>query len=151
MPLYEGVEKELRDHIQELFNSGKPPIMVIGKLTDKQFKDINTHRKAEGLPELENAEILYIGRHHYESRSSDGYNADDLFKQIEHGLSADSEFKKNPRRPHGTVLNNPNARNDGYGNSVYDNAVLELTARKPRAELYSVIPKNDRIKPSDQN
>lgn len=151
MPLYENVEEELREHIQKLFDSERPNILAIGKLTDEQLSAINVYRKAESLPELENEEVLYIGRHHYESRSNDGYNADDLFKQIEHGLSEDSEFKKNPRKPHGTVLNNPNGRNDGYGNVVYDNAVLELTARKPRAELYSVIPKNDKIKPNNKN
>ena len=34
-------------------------------------------------------------------------------------------------------------RDDGYGKQVRDHAVLELTARKPRVELFSVIPKGD--------
>lgn len=125
-------------------------MMVIGELTEKQFEDINAHRKEEELHALESREIVYIGRHHFESRSSDGYTASDLFVQIKNGLNEEAHFKVNPRRPHGTVLNNPNQRDDGYGNSVYDNAVLELTSRKPRAELYSVIPKGDKIKPKDK-
>ena len=42
-----------------------------------------------------------------------------------------------------TALKNPVQRNDGYGNNVNDLGILELTQRKPRAELFSVIPKGD--------
>jgi hypothetical protein len=45
-------------------------------------------------------------------------------------------------------MQNPNARDDGYGNQVFDRAVFEMTAKKPRAELYSVIPKGDKLKPN---
>ncbi|WP_293730808.1 hypothetical protein [uncultured Actinobacillus sp.] len=48
-----------------------------------------------------------------------------------------------------TALENPHQRHDGYGNLVNDRAILELTAKKPRAELFSVIPKGDSIKPND--
>jgi hypothetical protein len=46
-----------------------------------------------------------------------------------------------------TALDSVARREDGYGNMVRDRAVLELTQRKPRAELYSVIPKGDTNKP----
>lgn len=46
-----------------------------------------------------------------------------------------------------TALERATHRADGYGNMVRDRAVLELTQRKPRAELYSVIPKGDTNKP----
>jgi hypothetical protein len=46
-----------------------------------------------------------------------------------------------------TALEAGERRNDGYGNMVRDRAILELTQRKPRAELYSVMPKGDTIKP----
>ena len=62
-------------------------------------------------------------------------------------MSSEAEFYKDPRKPHATALINNTPRNDGYGNQVNDLAVLELTSRKPRAELYSVIPKGDDNKP----
>jgi len=33
---------------------------------------------------------------------------------------------------------------------VMDEAIFELTTRKPKAELYSIVPKGDRIKPKRQ-
>nr|AKN38780.1 hypothetical protein [Vibrio splendidus] len=39
-------------------------------------------------------------------------------------------------------------RLDAYGNTIIDNGILELMSRKPKAELFSVIPKGDKIKPS---
>lgn len=48
-----------------------------------------------------------------------------------------------------TGILNPQLRPDGYGNQVRDLAVLELYARRPKAELLSVIPKGDAIKPKD--
>ena len=46
-----------------------------------------------------------------------------------------------------TALKNKTARNDRYGNQVCDEAVFELTLRRPKAELFSVIPKGDKSKP----
>jgi hypothetical protein len=43
-----------------------------------------------------------------------------------------------------TALHAARDRADGYGCMVRDMAVFELSARKPRVELYSVIPKGDR-------
>lgn len=148
MPLYEGIEEALKRHLESIRNGGKPPVISIGELTIIQHDAINIHRNAEGLPPLESREVLYLGRHHYNSRVSDGYLISDLLKQIESGLSAESIFKKDERKPHGTVLVNPNDRDDGYENKVNDNAVLELTARRPKAELFSIIPKGDRNKPN---
>ena len=42
-----------------------------------------------------------------------------------------------------TALRACRTREDGYGKHVCDHAVFELTARKPRVELFSVIPKGD--------
>ncbi|TAM49722.1 MAG: hypothetical protein EPN57_25020 [Paraburkholderia sp.] len=42
-----------------------------------------------------------------------------------------------------TTVQSTVLRDDGYGAMVRDEAVLELYARKPRAELFSVIPKGD--------
>ncbi|WP_256205946.1 MULTISPECIES: hypothetical protein [unclassified Pseudomonas] len=50
---------------------------------------------------------------------------------------------------HMTALRSTIGRNDGYGNEIYDEAIFELTARKPKAELYSIVPKGDRNKPKN--
>lgn len=151
MPLYEGMKVVLKQHLETIQNGGKPPVIAIGELTESQHDEINVHRAAEQLPPLESREVVYMGRHHYNSRvTEDGYLIHDMLQQIESGLSQDSVFKKNNQKPHGTVLVNPNPRADGYGNHVNDNAVLELTTRKPRAELFSVIPKGDANKPKKQ-
>lgn len=88
-----------------------------------------------------------MGRHHYTSRSADGYTIEDMIEQIKNSMSPFAEFHKDPKKPHATALINNTPRNDGYGNQVNDLAILELTSRKPRAELFSVIPKGDLNKP----
>ena len=50
-----------------------------------------------------------------------------------------------------TTLENPLGRADGYGNTVHDRAVFECTTKKPRAELFSVMPKGDSRKPIMKN
>lgn len=91
------------------------------------------------MPALEQNEILYIGRHHYESRVvRDGCNIDDLLKQIESTLSDKSRVIMAQRM---TAIQSITPRNDGYGNPVNDRAIFELTRKKPRVELFSVIPK----------
>lgn len=109
-------------------------------------KPYNNHSRKAELPPLECNEIVYIGRHHYQSRSKDGYNIDDMVKQAESALSVHSCLVPSNRA---TALENPHQRHDGYGNLVNDRAILELTSKKPRAELFSVIPKGDSIKPND--
>ncbi|WP_256345048.1 hypothetical protein [Pseudomonas gingeri] len=49
-----------------------------------------------------------------------------------------------------TAVKSTQLRQDGYGNEVMDEAIFELTARKPKAELYSIVPKGDKIKPKRQ-
>ncbi len=49
-----------------------------------------------------------------------------------------------------TAIKNTRLRQDGYGNEVQDEAIFELIARKPKAELYSVVPKGDKMKPKRQ-
>lgn len=86
-----------------------------------------------------------MGRHHYESRVvRDGYNIDDLLKQIESALSDKSRIIMAQRM---TAIQSITPRNDSYGNLVTDRAIFELTTKKPRAELFSVIPKGDNNKP----
>lgn len=145
MPLYGNAKEIIQTNLEKLTNGERPRFIAIGYFTDEQFNKINEFRLANILPVLEQNEILYMGRHHYESRViKDGYTIIDLLQQIENSLSEKSEVVISPRM---TAIQNPTPRNDGYGNTVIDRAIFELTSRKPRAELYSVIPKGDFKKP----
>ena len=121
------------------------PLIAIGTFTGKQFDDVNAARCVLGLHHLERREILYIGRHHHGSRSKDGYTCEDMFLQIQAALSEDAVVLATS---HMTALNSSMMRANGYGNAVKDRAIFELTQRKPRAELFSAIPKGDPIKPN---
>lgn len=147
MPLDPDAIDKIRANLELLERNERAPVISIGHLTKQQYMAINQHRASEGLPALQSDEVLYMGRHHFSSRSADGYHIGDLIAQIKSGMSSEAEFYKDPRKPHSTALINPIPRTDGYGNQVSDLAILELTRRKPRAELFSVIPKNDTNKP----
>ena len=64
--------------------------------------------------------------------------------QIEYALASTACVLPTSRM---TATRSVTVRADGYGNMVFDEAVYELTQRKPRAELFSVVPKGDSIKP----
>lgn len=142
MPLYENAIDIIRTNLEQLQNGERPRFVTIGKLTDEQLESINKKQTEKGLPIVQCNEILYMGRHHYESRVlKDGYTISDLIKQIESALSENSIIENNK------VLKSTTKRNDGYGNIVEDWAVFEMTAKRPRMELFSVIPKGDNNKP----
>ncbi|GAA0593026.1 hypothetical protein [Caenispirillum bisanense] len=145
MPLFPDAEALVRLNLSMIAAGLRPAFVVIGRLTDAQHAAINVGRLRHGLPVLENPEVLYLGRHHYTSRSGQGYGVDDMWMQIASALGAASIVHLTGRM---TALENPTQRNDGYGNLVRDRAILELTARKPRAELFSVIPKGDKNQPA---
>lgn len=145
MPLYENAQAIIRTNLEQLHNGERPKFVAIGYFTDEQFNKINEFRLANELPPLEQNEILYMGRHHYESRvKRDGYQLDDLILQIESSLAESSRTIMAQRM---TAVQSTIPRNDGYGNLVTDRAIFELTSKKPRAELFSVIPKGDTNKP----
>lgn len=123
-------------------------MIVIGYFTEIQFAAINASRAAMELHLLEQNEILFMGRHLHASRSKDGYHIEDIVTQLVNALSIDAVAHLDTFV---SYTQNPNARDDGYGNQVNDRAVFEMTARKPRAELYSVMPKGDNIKPGDRS
>lgn len=133
----------------EMFDRGERPLVItIGHLTEEQHLAINAGRQQHGLPSLESREIVMLGKHLHKRRIiDDGYLIDDVLDQIEHGLSPTSRVIMNPKM---TGLKNPTPRPDRYGNFVRDQAVLELTARRPKAELFSVIPKGDTNSPRKQ-
>jgi hypothetical protein len=145
MPLDENKKNEIREHLAKIAAGEKPRPIDIGRLTQAQFEAINSHRSKANLPSLESAMIVYHGRHHYSSRSKDGYNIEDMISQLESGLMSESEVISSTKM---TALQNKIGRRDGYGNHVKDQVILELTTRKPKAEAFSAIPKGDYIKPN---
>lgn len=145
MPLYDNAIDIIRTNLEQLQNGERPKFVAIGYFTDEQFNKINEFRIANELHPLEQNEILYMGRHHYQSRvEKDGYEISDLIQQIINALSANSQVIMAHRM---TAIQNQTPRHDGYGNLVIDRAIFELTSKKPRAELFSVIPKGDNNKP----
>ncbi|MBP5790559.1 MAG: hypothetical protein J6W29_10065 [Neisseriaceae bacterium] len=145
MPLYENAEILIRQNLEMLARSEKPKFQAIGIFSEQQFAQINRYRQTQNLPPLACNEILYMGRHHYNSRVvKDGYTIDDLLQQIKNVIQDCSVVVMSNRM---TAIENQQPRNDGYGNQVIDRAIFELTSKKPRAELFSVIPKNDWHKP----
>lgn len=145
MPLHADARAILQATFKLLSEGDRPKVTTIGELTEAQFSAINTKRKEQGLHELESPEIVFLGRHLYNSRVvKDGYTIDDVCDQIESALSSDAMVIATVKM---TALRSAVGRADRYGNTIKDEAVLELTQRRPKAELFSVIPKGDRNKP----
>lgn len=144
MPLDLSKVAAICEQLALIAKGEKPPLLEIGKLTNWQFAYIREERARLQLPTLESPLVVYSGRHHFASRSRDGYTIEDMVLQLKSGLGAESIPIVIARS---TVLKNKQGRNDGYGNVVFDEVVLELMTRKPRAEAYSAIPKGDNIKP----
>lgn len=148
MPLYEHAEYLIRANLNEIAQGRRVRIVAIGFLTEVQFVAINLQKQSNGLPALENKEIVFLGQHAYNSRVvRDGYTIDDMVAQITSALAETALAVASPRM---TSIKSTLLRQDGYGNEVLDEAIFELTARKPKAELYSIVPKGDRIKPKRQ-
>ncbi|GLR45601.1 hypothetical protein GCM10007880_61190 [Mesorhizobium amorphae] len=144
MPIIPDAAPSIRANLVRIQNSQKAPIIIIGSFTELQFTAINAGRASFKQPALEENEILFIGGHIYSSRSKDGYTIDDIVHQIVSALGEDAVAMITHKM---TCTRNPTSRADAYGNFVNDRAVYEMTARKPRAELFSVIPKGDHKKP----
>jgi hypothetical protein len=119
---------------------------VIGHFTDIQLSAMNQERAGRNFPPMR-PEVLFVGLHVYESRiEGDGYSVADVVAQIISAMHETCIFKVNPKM---NSLISCTPRDDGYGNLVLDEAVFECSAKYPKAELLSVIPKGDKIKPRD--
>ena len=142
MPLYENGLELVRANLALIAEGKKPSVVEIGYLTEDQHAGINKIREKEGQPLLLEPVILFMGRHFYESRTiKDGYTIDDMVLMVKSSLS---ELSIAHSSSYMTGIINENLRDDGYGNKVKDLAVFELYQRRPRAELYSVMPKGDK-------
>lgn len=144
MPLYEGAKDLIRKNLEAIQAGQRAPRLAIGKLTKVQIEAINAEQTAQELP-LSVDEVVFVGRHIHKSRIlGDNYTIDDVIQQIESSLNEVSEVIANE---HMTAIKNPVARTDRLGNQVHDEAILECTKYRPNPELFSVIPKGDKIKP----
>ncbi|HDX0990461.1 TPA: hypothetical protein RNX01_002198 [Pasteurella multocida] len=141
--LVENFAEKVRENLDQIQRGEKAEVFTIGYFTSEQFNDINASRGSAGLPLLLSNEILYVGKHHFFSRVvKDGYLIEDLIKQIENALQNDSVVEITNK---GSCLVGVKTRNDGYGSVVTDYAVFEFTAKKPKSELFCIIPKNDNV------
>src|ERR1035438_6668208 len=144
MPLYDNAEKLIRGALSAPARGKKAHYVVIGYLTDAQLIAINAYRQQRKFEPIEQ-EVVFRGQHLYDSRiRDDGYTVEDVLKQIARALSSEACYVRSTKM---TVLQYPTRRDDGYGNRVKDEAVLDCTNRYPKAELFSVIPRGDFNKP----
>ncbi len=146
MPLLANAAQLIRANLEQF----KPDVKIhvkavaIGTLTDAQLATINARRNEEGLKPIV-PEVLFVGWHVYRSRVlRDGYSIADVIDQIESAMTGEAVVE------YQTWIENPVLRADRYGNLVKDRAILECSVRHPRPELFSVIPKGDRIKPQKE-
>ncbi|REE86293.1 hypothetical protein [Cupriavidus plantarum] len=141
MPLFEDIEGEIRAHLRRIAEGARVEPILVGRLTAAQHEAINIARVAQGLPGVALPEIVLLGRHMHQSRVvRDGYTIEDVIVQMRTALDTSAVVQASSKM---TTVRSVVPREDGYGNTVQDMAILELTSRKPRAELYSVIPKGD--------
>jgi hypothetical protein len=143
MPLCEGTPALIRANLEQLQQGNRVRLVVIGILTKTQPAAINDNRRTHGYPAMID-EVVFIGRHVHQSRiERDGYSVDEVIDQIGSAMKAAAVVRQTPTM---TVMENPASRADRYGNMVHDRAIFECSARHPRPELFSVVPKGDRIK-----
>ena len=144
MPLYDDACERIKQQLEQIAEGQRVPLIEIGSLTFQQHQHVREIRASLELPDVESPAIVYIGHHHFASRSAQGYTIDDMVRQICACTDADAQVLLFRRM---TMLRASNLRADGYDNWVRDEGIFELTRRKPRIELFSVIPKGDHISP----
>ena len=147
MPLNTNGEQLIRANLEQARQGNKPRPATVGRLTDKQLARLNEERAKRQRAPMD-ADVIFVGLHIYERRILfDGYSVDDVVLQIVSAMDADSIIRMSQKM---TALQSCKKRDDGYGNQVTDEAVLECTGKYPRPELYSVIPKGDDLKPGSK-
>jgi hypothetical protein len=144
MPLYPDGKDLMRSNLHSIQEGRKVKSVAIGALTPAQLHAINAQRAEDEMPEIV-AEVLFVGSHVYKRRVlQDGYGIEDIIDEAGSALAANAEVLITPYM---TAIQNPALRADRLGNHVHDRAVLECTKYRPNPELFSVMPKGDRIKP----
>jgi hypothetical protein len=144
MPLYVNGAALIASNLERIRAGERARLVAIGSLTPEQVAAINKYRTAHNFPPIQ-PEVVFIGKHIFQSRiEGDGYTIRDVIEQMASAMRASSEVLSTAKM---TALVSTTGREDRYGNCVRDRVVFECTARYPRPELFSVIPKGDRIKP----
>ena len=137
-------DKLILANLREIEKGNRPKTISVGSITEAQLAELNAIRAEHELPEIEGREVVFIGRHIYQRRVVEqGYSIEDVVTQICTAM-ADSS-----RANSATSIQSAQPRADGYGNQVLDRVVFECTAKKPRLELYSVVPGGDKISPRE--
>jgi len=141
MPLYPDGKDRIRAQLERIDCGEKVWALDVGQLTDEQFTALQKLKAGLGHPVPESPELVYLGRHHYNSRvTGDGYEIEDLVRQVEAAMAVDSTIET---ERHMTALVSAHQREDGFGFRVRDRVILELQQRKPKGEIYSAVPKGD--------
>ncbi len=144
MPLLANAKDLILKNLLKVHHGRRAKPVVIGSLTDVQLAALNTERQQRGFKPMI-AELVFVGNHIYDSRvREDGYSFDDVIAQVYSAMHETAILSHSPKM---SGLVSSAKRDDGYGNNVTDNGVLECSMRFPRPELYSVIPKGDYNKP----
>ena len=147
MPLYPNAKYLIRKNLEALQAGQRVPRVTVGKLTKTQIEAVNAQQAAEELP-LSIDEVVFVGRHIYKRRIlEEEYRIDDVIDKIESAMSERSEVIANEYM---TAIKNPVARADRIGNLVHDEAILECSKYRPNPDIFSVMPKGDKIKPKKQ-
>jgi hypothetical protein len=148
VPLYDDACERIKLQLEKIAEAQRVPLIEIGQLTFQQHQHVREIRASLELPDVESPAIVYIGHHHFASRSAQGYTVSDMVNQIRACTDSDAEVMLFRRM---TMMRAYSLRADGYGNWVRDQGIFELTRRKPRIELFSVIPRGDHISPLQNN
>lgn len=147
MPLYTDAKILIRANLElaatwfatERTARKRQRIVEIGTICPEQLATINEQRKEEELAPII-AEILFDGRHMYESRClEDGYSIDDILEMVEIALSDTSRVGPG----WSTVLISAATRVNAAGKIIRDEAVFECHGKLPYPELRTVIPRGD--------
>jgi hypothetical protein len=145
MPLSEGALDAVCAQLEAIARGERVHIITIGDLLPDQVALLNRLRESLGLP-IVGSELVFLGRHIYRSRiAQDGYTVADVRAQLASALHETALVQITGRSS--TIMQATSFREDGRGNQVRDEAVFELSSRTPRIEVYSVIPKGDKIRP----
>jgi hypothetical protein len=144
VPLYPNAKDLIRKNLEALGAGQRVPRVAVGMVTKAQIEAVNAQQTAEELA-LSINEVVFVGRHIHKRRIlEEGYTVDDVIDQIESAMDEGSEVIANEYM---TAIKNPVARADRLGNLVHDEAILECSRYRPNPDIFSVIPKGDKIKP----
>jgi hypothetical protein len=148
MVLLDGALDQICEQLERCKRGEKVSVITIGHLLPQQVEMLNAFRSGLKLSHV-GSELVLLGRHIHKSRiESDGYSILDVRAQLQSALSLTSVIRITGRGS--TLLQSAIFRDDGYGNSVRDEAILELSSRTPLIEVFSVIPKGDKNRPPKQ-